>query len=843
MKRSLLIFLVLRICTPVLQAQFDCIQVDPLVCLSECVPVTYIGTITPGATYTWSSTCGTFTNPAQQDPGMHCFSITGICILQVIIQVSGMAPDTCAVDVLVNPFPDGVIEGDTTICSGTCAPLVTTFLSGAPPFTYQIDDGEFVNFYNSTDPVDSIPVCPSFSTTYTLVSITDGNGCSSPGPFNAVDVNVTPGINATITQTGNVLCANPPGQNYQWYDCGFSTLQSITACFDLTQDGCYCVIVSDDQTGLCVDTACGNFLLTCDLDCEIIAADSICTGDSVLISYSGNASSSATFEWLIDLPGAPGTAFSGVDSIALAYNVPGCYHIQVTVTDGVCTSTCSDSICVFDPFSVVSFGSDTSTCDTCIAIPIFFTGIAPWAVTVFDGTNVETIAGIFDSVYFYTVCPPEDSVVYYSLLGATDGIGLCPVTITDDSVAVVRHSLPVALVIQNGNEICAAPVAGTYEWWDCGLTQLISFDSCVTLIDTTCFCLIVSNGFCTDTLCGEYIFTECQLTCDIVVPDVACIGDTVIFAYTGNASSGAIFNWLIDVPGFPQMPVTGNDTVVMVYDQPGCYHASVAVFDLGCFVTCSDSICISGPSSEISICCDIEACGACTDLMFTLNGAGPWTLVLTDGTTNDTLTGITSSPYIHTVCPPADSVVTYTILFASDSVDICPVVIVGDSSATVLLHPYPTASIFQNTNTLCAFPSGMAGYGWYSCPAGAYLDTGQCFVPLVSGCYCVDVSTADDCVDTACVQFIISSTKDPGKPVIAVSPNPSHEDFTVTLLSPQALPVPWGLYDALGQRVEHGSFEKTSNILEWPVSLPAGVYILRVMTSPRQLYSARLIRI
>jgi hypothetical protein len=168
----------------------------------------------------------------------------------------GMAPDTCTAEIIVFDNPDGIMEGDTTICSGDCAPISVLFSSGTPPFTYQVDDRFFINVYSSSTSFDTFFVCPQVSTTYTLLSITDAFGCTVSGQFNDVTIDVVSGVSASITQNGDMLCANPPNQNYQWWDCGYNQLQSISQCLTLTQNNCYCLIVADAVTS-CVDTICG----------------------------------------------------------------------------------------------------------------------------------------------------------------------------------------------------------------------------------------------------------------------------------------------------------------------------------------------------------------------------------------------------------------------------------------------------------------------------------------------------------------------------------------------------------------------------------------------------------
>jgi hypothetical protein len=265
------------------------------------------------------------------------------------------------------------------------------------------------------------------------------------------------------------------------------------------------------------------------------------------------------------------------------------------------------------------------------------------------------------------------------------------------------------------------------------------------------------------------------------------------------------------------------------------------VFDLGCISNCTDSICIAGPNSEASICCDQISCDTCADLNITLTGTPPWTVFIGNGTQVDTISGITSSPYVYHVCPPRDSAVTYTLLGVQDTINNCAGYIVGPNTATVTLHDPPTASISHIIDLLCANPSGMAGYGWYVCPSGPYLDTSRCFLPSVSGCYCVDVSNEYDCVDTACINIILSDVESISNKGFTVQPNPSGEFIQVQLASKITLPCRMTLFNSLGQQVHQTKIEVNNFIYEWPGDAAPGMYFIQIIDDRQKSFTESII--
>jgi hypothetical protein len=820
-------------------AQDTCIVADTIVCLNSCMPITYNGPGSDTATYAWTSNCGTFTNPASKQPGDHCYLFMGNCILQVIVTEPGMDPDTCSIEIVVASNPDGVLDGDTTICAGHCTSLITQFLSGTPPFAYSIDDGFIVNFYTSDGMADTIEVCPPFTTTYTLNTITDTNGCINQGELNSVDVNVAAGIEASITQTGNTLCANPPGQNYQWYDCTYSQLLGNAACFTMPADGCYCVIVADQQTGLCVDTLCNDFIIPCDLSCELIAPDSVCSGDDFVFFIQHNASASGIFTYDLESDGNPGLPIISQDSVIFPAGDFTWIKLTLVIDDLDCQTACTDSIYTSTYTPTATFGNDIASCDSCTTIPIILTGTPPFTIHISDGASIDTISNIADSTFEYTACPMAGDTAIYTLINVTDSISQCNGVLIDESIAVFIYGSPIAGIVQQGNQLCAAAVStATFEWFTCDSMQLLTFDSCFSIVDTACYCLVVTDAFCTDTICDTFNAVPCELTCEIEAQPTACLEESFVIAYSGNASPTATYNWLIDVPGFPMMPVSGNDTVVLSYSEAGTYHVTLTVFDLGCLSVCSDSIQVIAPQSTASICCTSASCDTCALLELNFTGIAPWTAYVTNGLSVDTINGITTSPYFHEICPQLDTTITYSLAQVIDGTNTCPAAITGDTLITVTLYSNPSAFITQHGDTLCAPADTLLSYGWYTCPNGSYLDTNRCFVPVTSGCYCVAISTPFGCVDTACYNIILSDVSTIETTSLAIHPNPSSDHFTVLVQEP----VTWSICDVLGQQMDTGHWDAGRQFYSWAADTPPGIYMVVIRNRLGKNAIARLIR-
>lgn len=138
------------------------------------------------------------------------------------------------VDVTFNPLPTGsvAISGASTICSGDTTQLVLSF-TGTAPWSFIGDDGSGQQTFNVPVASATMSVSPNGTTTYTMISVTDGNGCTA-------QVNQGATVNVFATPVGNLatsdtLCFNTSetvtlnagnaGATYLW--TGGSTSQTL----------------------------------------------------------------------------------------------------------------------------------------------------------------------------------------------------------------------------------------------------------------------------------------------------------------------------------------------------------------------------------------------------------------------------------------------------------------------------------------------------------------------------------------------------------------------------------------------------------------------------------------
>lgn len=111
--------------------------------------------------------------------------------------------------VSINPTGTAAISGNSTICEGSSA-TVTTSLTGSPPwnFTYTNGTTPITVTGVNTSPY-TFTVTPTTTSTYSISSMTDGNGCTTPasGITGAAVVSFGPPISGVLSGTTSI-CEN-----------------------------------------------------------------------------------------------------------------------------------------------------------------------------------------------------------------------------------------------------------------------------------------------------------------------------------------------------------------------------------------------------------------------------------------------------------------------------------------------------------------------------------------------------------------------------------------------------------------------------------------------------------
>ena len=167
-------------------------------------------------------------------------------------------------------------------------------------------------------------------------------------------------------------------------------------------------------------------------------------------------------------------------------------------------------------------------------------------------------------------------------------------------------------------------------------------------------------------------------------PDEVCVGQTI--NWTPNTGG----TWTSSDP----LIATIADDGLVTGKAEGTVTFTFTETATGCSATTPTITVHPLPTGEIAGNTDICA-GDSATFTVTLSGTSPWNIIYTDGTTTDTVLGITASPYNLTVAPATTS--TYTLSKVSDvNCDATSL----NGNAIVTVYPLPTAVLSGDT-TVC----------------------------------------------------------------------------------------------------------------------------------------------
>lgn len=101
--------------------------------------------------------------------------------------------------VTVNELPNGTVSGATTICNGDATLLTFNFSAGTGPYDVDYTDGSTTFSLSNIPNGHTVSVSPSTTTTYSVVEITDNNGCTNASVSSSTVVTVNPTPNGSLS--------------------------------------------------------------------------------------------------------------------------------------------------------------------------------------------------------------------------------------------------------------------------------------------------------------------------------------------------------------------------------------------------------------------------------------------------------------------------------------------------------------------------------------------------------------------------------------------------------------------------------------------------------------------
>ncbi len=426
-----------------------------------------------GATYAWSITNGSILS--GQGSNAITFSAASNPVTVSVVVSLGSCTDTDSRAIPVSLPPSATVSGGGTVCAGEVA-TVSFDLTGAPPFTVRWSDG-VVQAVGAAGP-GSRSVTPATSTTYTITSLTDANGCAGGVASGSAPVTVNPVPSAAITAPGSYcagassLGASVPdagaGATYAWTIAGGAIAGSTTApSVTFTPTGASVTLgVTVTLPSGCASSSSRASTLAPAPTAVVSGGGTVCAGNAATLQATLTGMPPFTLTW------SDGFVQSGIGSTVATRSVRPAASRTYTVTavqDASCSGSASGSADVTvteAPSALVSTPSSIICLGASATITVQLSGPGPYTLTWGDGL-VETVTG---PTSVRTVSPfVTETFLISSVSNGTctsPGIGSSQVIVFPDASAATITG-PGEVCARSSGHTATVPDAGdgtTWEW-------------------------------------------------------------------------------------------------------------------------------------------------------------------------------------------------------------------------------------------------------------------------------------------------------------------------------------------------------------------------------------------
>ena len=645
--------------------------------------------------------------------------------------------------ITVKTSPTATISGSASKCAGQSTNLSIAF-TGTSPWSYTYTDGTTpVTVNNVLTSPQTVAVSPASSKAYTVTNVTDASTCSAIGTGNAV-VTINPSPTATIsgnsticpgqnTNLNIVFTGNPP-YDFTYFDGTTSTnvTNVLSSPYSLTVSpassrtytvtaitGAGCVGVPSGSAVITVRAA-NNPLCLCAAAGILSGSTSVCPGTAANLTVTLSGLKPWGFSY------SDGTTTKNVTNIvASSYTLPvtpiaNTTYTLTAVNDSTCTGNASGSAVVSlltKPTAALS-GAATICVGDATTLTATLTGTAPWSITYSDGTTTSTINGILTSPHTFSVSPVTSKT--FTITSVTDAI--CSGTTSGSAAIVVRPTATATLsgsgnICIGGSTTLSVAFTGSQPWgfsYSDGTTT-----TNVTAIATSPYTFSVnpalsttysltafSDKFCAGTTSGSAVVTvKAKPTLTSAGGGTICPGQsaTINLTLTGTApytvtyNTGAAPITLNNILSSPYaLVVNPNSTTTYNFtnvNDASCSQAVVSSKTVTLRLP-TDSICTCTTAAVLSNSSNI-CIGSNANLLVSLTGTSPWNIKYSDGTTTTSVNGITSTPYLLSVNPVANT--NYSLTYVKDGV--CTGSATGNATVTVNSVP---SGVLSGAASICS---------------------------------------------------------------------------------------------------------------------------------------------
>lgn len=580
-------------------------------CAGGNATVSYNAVPVTGAVYTWNFNGGTVVSGSGLGPYTVNWSTAGVKTITLSVTANGCTSTITSIPVTIYQVPTSSFTvSSASVCDGT--PVNITYSGNASPnatYTWTSSNNGSIG----TNPLRLVYPAPG---TYNIGLTVSENGCLSTATTIPVTVKPMPtsnfsisasqfcaGANGTITYNGTQIT----GAVYTWnfnggtvvsgsgagpYTINWTTAGTKTITLSVTANGCTSTLSSQTITIYQVPTA--TFTTS---------ATSVCDGSPINITYGGNASPNATYNWVVNNGGSIGT-----NPLRLVYPAPGSYNIGLTVSENGCSSTTNTIPVTVHPIPVSTFSVNNSQFCAGANATVTYNGTpingANYAWNFNGGTVVSG-----SNLGPYQITWNNPGVKTITLTVSANG---CTSSVT--SVPVTIYQIPTSTFTLSSNSICdgqainityngnASPNA-TYTWAvnnGGSISSNPSFQLVYPAVGSYNIGLTVAENGCSSTTTTLPVTVKPQPVATFTAPTPICTGQPEIITYTGTQITGASYSW-----GF-NGAVVASGTNAGPYNvswlTPGTKNVTLTVNAAGCNASSNSAVVVNQmPTSSFTV--------------------------------------------------------------------------------------------------------------------------------------------------------------------------------------------------------------------------------------------------
>ena len=768
--------------------------------------------------------------------------------------------------------PTATASGSQTICQGSSATFTVGF-TGSTPYTLRYTNGTGNTTITgiTTNPY-FVTVTPTVNTTYTLSGL--NNTClGSFSGSHAVSVNALP----TASISGNIgVCVGNPATipvvftgsapwafTYTDGTLNYSVTSVTSSPYALTVTPLSSTAYTITQVA---DLRCsnnGNFGTTL---VSIVSPPtgtlagpvSVCAGNTAQLNFFLTGAA----PWSINYTDGTNTlTTTGISTSPFVWSVSpqnSTQYVLTGITDQNCVSTGLTHTHIVNvtngPSAVLSGGQVICAGQQAI-LSVVLTGTAPWSVQYSNGTQTITIPGVSNPLLTFTVNP--GSTTNYSLVSVSDALcsgsvnGNATVTVTQPPTAGITGSTSVC---SGGSASLSVVLTGSPPWnftWSNGVNNFAvnnvsssPFVLNVTPGSTTFYSVTsVSSGACAGNTTNTAVVTVgSSPTASFGVSQNICAGQTAVIP----VSLSGLGPWSISyTDGVSPQTITGITTGnygLQVTPVVSTTYTLTSVVDGSCtgsIVNPTVSVNVSTVTATASLSGSASVCsGNFATLLLTLTGSSPWSVTYSNGVTNQTITGITTSPYLFNVYPTVST--TYTPVTLSNA---CGIGTVSGNALITVDTQAPTASFSASTNGYAAsfLNTSTSGtlYLWNFGDGNTDTQYNTAHTYTAPGFYTVTLIVTNACGTFSTSQQIfinygVGVDADKLNKALNIYPNPTSGKFEIQINGLQGEDVQLTLTDVQGKAIVDEKYFQIEDQQLVPMDISSrasGFYFLKVQTS------------